>query len=165
MPRQIINYENAVIYKLVCNDVNIKNCYVGSTTNFAKRKQAHKGACNNINNNAHNINVYQFIRDNEGWSNWDMVLIEKFKCEDKLELLKKERYYIELLNASLNSKLPSRTKNEYAKTFYKEHNEQKREYHATYRENNRDKIREYREQNKEQINLRRKELRQAAKLK
>ena len=25
MPRQIINYENAVIYKLVCNDVNIND--------------------------------------------------------------------------------------------------------------------------------------------
>ena len=42
MPRKEINYSKTIFYRLVCNDVNISECYVGHTTNFIKRKQLHK---------------------------------------------------------------------------------------------------------------------------
>jgi len=45
----MVNYEKSTIYKIVCKDVNIKDCYVGSTTNFNRRKQEHKYNCNNVN--------------------------------------------------------------------------------------------------------------------
>ena len=53
--------------------------------------------------------VYIFIRANGGWENVDLVLIEKHKCEDQLYALKKEREYIESLNATLNKTIPTRT--------------------------------------------------------
>jgi hypothetical protein len=33
------NYQNTVIYKIVCNDLSIKDLYVRHTTNFRKRKR------------------------------------------------------------------------------------------------------------------------------
>jgi hypothetical protein len=34
MPKTNIDYSNSIVYKIVCNDLNILFCYVGSTTNF-----------------------------------------------------------------------------------------------------------------------------------
>ena len=45
MPKTKINYENAIIYKIVCNDLNIKDLYVGHTTDFIRRKYDHKKRC------------------------------------------------------------------------------------------------------------------------
>ena len=97
MPLKNINYNNTIIYKLVCNDVNIKDCYVGHTTDYARRKQIHKSSCNNENGKKYNLNVYSFIRDTGGWNNWDMVIIEKCNCSTSLEAKQKERYFIEQL--------------------------------------------------------------------
>lgn len=36
------NYQNALIYKLVCDDVDTKDIYVVSTCNFRGRKWKHK---------------------------------------------------------------------------------------------------------------------------
>ena len=98
MPRKQIDYSKAVIYKLCCNDVNITNIYVGSTTDFTKRKYAHKVSCNNENTKAYQFNVYQYIRNNGGWGNWDMVMIEQYRCHNSLELHTRERYYIDTLH-------------------------------------------------------------------
>jgi predicted GIY-YIG superfamily endonuclease len=47
MPRQNVNYQKTLIYKLVCNDLEVKEIYVGQTTNFRNRKDTHKRACRN----------------------------------------------------------------------------------------------------------------------
>ena len=49
MPKKIIDYSKTIIYKIVCNDLNITDLYIGHTTNFIKRKATHKSNCNNIN--------------------------------------------------------------------------------------------------------------------
>ena len=41
MPKVPIDYQNTIIYQLKCNDDNITEVYVGSTTNFLKRRQTH----------------------------------------------------------------------------------------------------------------------------
>ena len=38
MPRKNCDYSRTVIYKIVCNDLNITDCYVGHTTEFTKEK-------------------------------------------------------------------------------------------------------------------------------
>ena len=58
----MVNYNNSIIYKLCCKDTNITDIYVGSTTNFYRRKQDHKQQCNNTNSKEYNKNAYQFIR-------------------------------------------------------------------------------------------------------
>ena len=94
MPLKNINYNNTIIYKLVCNDVNIKDCYVGHTTDYACRKQMHKSDCNNENGKSYNFNVYRFIQDTGGWNNWDMIVKEKYNCSNSLEAKQKERYML-----------------------------------------------------------------------
>jgi len=113
MPKTEINYSKCSIYKIVCNDPNITECYVGSTTNFSQRKYSHKSHCNNENDTKYNIYVYQFIRDHGGWDNWEMVEIEKYECNDNNELKARERYWIEQLKTMLNKTTPLRLGAEY----------------------------------------------------
>ena len=161
------NYQNGMIYKLVCNDLNITDIYIGSTVCFRKRKWQHKHGCNNINNKKYNLKVYKFIRDNSGWDNWDMVLVANTPCNSKLELAKHERHYYEKLNATLNSDYPGRTQKEYRETNkikQKEYHEinkeilkiKRKEYYKTNKEIIKIKEKKYYEINKEKIKIREK---------
>ena len=111
MPKQNVNYQNAVIYKIVPKDINLKDCcYVGSTTSFLKRKSLHK-------NNSKTVQrkIYNFIRINGGFDNFEMIEIEKFPCENKIKSSKREKYYIDLLQANLNHNLHNRNNEEWRK--------------------------------------------------
>jgi hypothetical protein len=149
MPRLPIDYSKTIIYKIVSKDVNIKECYVGQTTDFTKRKCQHKSNCNNISSKWYNLHIYQFIREHGGWINFDMIEVEKYNANDILDAHKKERYWIEQLQATLNKLIPSRTIKEY----YEQNKDKIKEQQKEYREQNIDKIKEhqkeYYEQNKE----------------
>jgi len=155
MPKTPIDYSKSCIYKICCKDTSITDIYVGSTTNFTKRKCNHKSYCNNENAKHYHYNVYQFIRDNGGWDNWDIVLVEKVNVNDGNELRKEERKWIEQLNATLNKKIPTRTKSEYEKEYRENNKEKILEYQKEYHENNKEKISEkgkkWREDNKEKL--------------
>ena len=88
-------YNDTIIYKLICNDENIKDCYVGHTTNFDMRKRVHKYNCTNINSKDYNVYIYKFIRNNGGWEKWEMQSIEHLQCNNKYEATIKEREYID----------------------------------------------------------------------
>ena len=62
-------------YKIVCKDTTVQDTYVGHTTNFTKRRYKHKDYCINPKHRNYNIYLYQFIRDNGGWDNFDLILI------------------------------------------------------------------------------------------
>lgn len=166
MPRTNIDYSNTSIYKLCCKDINITEIYIGHTTDMRKRKWQHKSSCNNERNKKYNYNVYQFIRNNGGWDNFDMIEVERFEAIDGYDAKKRERYWIEELKATLNMVLPSRTKKEYLKDKDEYFKEKRKDYYENnkeiildklkiYRENNKDKFKEkdkkYRENNKEII--------------
>ncbi len=106
MPKKNCDYSKTVIYKIVCNDLNITDCYVGHTTEFVKRKSHHKCTCNNENQKTYSLKIYNFIRENGGWINWSMVEIEKYPCADGNEARSRERYWYEQLNSTLNSETP-----------------------------------------------------------
>jgi hypothetical protein len=106
MPLKNIDYTRTIIYKIICNDIKITDLYVGSTTDFRKRKGHHKSKCNNIIGKGYNSKIYKTIRNNGGWDNWTMIEIEKFPCTDGNEARARERYYFDLLNASLNTVRP-----------------------------------------------------------
>tara|TARA_R110002012_G_scaffold320743_1_gene545303 strand:- start:54 stop:554 length:501 start_codon:yes stop_codon:yes gene_type:complete len=97
------NYQNGFIYKLCCKDVNIKEIYVGSTTNMKSRKTEHKRSCNTITRPAYNNKKYQYIRENGGWINWSMIWIKDFPCNSKKELEAEEDKIMRELNATLNT--------------------------------------------------------------
>ena len=102
MPKVEIDYSNTIIYKITCKDPKIKDLYVGHTTNFVQRKHAHKQNCNDVKNPTP-CKLYQVIRDNGGWNNWKMEIVNFFECKDHYEARKKEQEYFVLLNATLNS--------------------------------------------------------------
>ena len=102
MPRLPIDYSKTIMYKLVCNDLKITECYVGHTTEFNKRKCCHKTSCNNEKNKNYHEKKYIVIRDNGGWDNWSMIMIEEYNCKNKQEALKRERELYESLEATLN---------------------------------------------------------------
>jgi hypothetical protein len=107
------DYNNTVIYKICCKDETITDIYIGHTTNFKLRINAHKCCCNNIKYNKFNRYVYKFILENGGWDNWNVIVIEEYPCNDKNEASIRERYWIEKLKSSLNTEIPSRTNKEY----------------------------------------------------
>ena len=159
------DFSKCKIYKLVCKDLLIKECYVGHTCNWIHRKSEHKRSIINESRIEYFSNKSIFIRDNGGWNNWDMVLIEEYPCETRLEAHQRERYWMETLKASLNMTVPSRLEKEQKQIYYqqnKEHilqqckeyvenNKQTRlQYQKEYREKNKDKIKEYYKEKKEE---------------
>jgi len=152
MPKLPIDYSRSLIYKLCCNDINIKEEYIGSSTDLTRRKSTHKECCNNPNSQSYNLKVYRCIRENNGWDNWSMILVESFPCENKLELRKRERYWIETLKPTLNSCIPTRTmiewRDEYNKQYYINNADIEKERQKKYYTNNIEKIKK---NNKEKI--------------
>jgi hypothetical protein len=160
------------IYKLCCNDPEITDCYVGSTKNEKVRKCGHKKCCINPNQPMYNLNVYQFIRANGGWADWNMIRLEEFKFDERAELNARERYWLETLGATLNKVIPTRTNKEYyelnkeviaerKKVWRVKNKEVISEKNKIYRESNKKVIEEkakiYREANKEVIAHKQKE--------
>jgi hypothetical protein len=165
MPKKPIDYTKTIFYRIVCNDINIKDCYVGHTTNFIKRKQHHKNNTNDENDNHYNIYVYKFIRDNGGWNNWSMIIIDNVKCDNLLDALRQERKFFEEYQATLNKQIPSRTRQEWKednkdniKKWKEDNKDIIKEQRKNYRELNKDKIKEYRETNKDKIKEQRHQL-------
>ena len=149
MPKTNCDYSRTVIYKIVCNDLSITDCYVGHTTEFTKRKCGHKTSCNVITNKSHDYNVYKIIRENGGWDNWSMIEIEKWPCNDGNEARSRERYHYERNNTTLNSDMPARTDEERKKLnieYQKEYNTANQEYiydrNKTYRINHKEELKE-----------------------
>ena len=103
MPRKNIDYSKTIIYRIVCKDVNITDCYVGSTTDFIRRKNQHKNNTKNYISKSE-LFVYEVIRKNGGWENWNCVILEECVCKN--EYLAKERmnFYILKNKPKLNMK-------------------------------------------------------------
>jgi len=185
MPRTKTDYSNTIIYKIVCNDLNITDCYVGHTTNFRHRKSQHKCTCNNEKNKDYNLKIYKTIRDNGGWWKWSMIEIEKFSCVDGNEARARERYWFEILNGNMNGNYPNRAQKEYIDThqeqikqyneknkdYIKERNKQykldhkdeikkrQKQYREEHKESETDRRKKYREENRDELNKRQREQR------
>ncbi len=154
MPRKAIDYSKTIIYKIVCNDLTITDCYVGHTTDFTKRKCHHKNSCLNENYKQHNLKIYTKIRENGGWENYEMIEVEKYSCIDSNVATARERYWFEQLNANLNSDHPGRSKCEWYQSVFKP---KKKVYDADYRETHRERRQELSETNRDHINQKQRE--------
>jgi hypothetical protein len=110
-----INYETTpiIFYKFVCENPEIKSCYVGHTTNFQQRKGSHKFNCKTEHDKKFNLKIYKIIRENGGWDNWKMVEIGRQICLDFSDACKIEQQYIEKLQANMNSRFAIRSDKQY----------------------------------------------------
>ena len=151
------DYSKTIIYRICCNDTNIKDIYIGSTCNFNQRKYQHKRNCNNKKLKQYNYFVYQFIREHGGFENWSMVQIEEVECKNKREKLKKEREYMDKLKPTLN-KIKSYQSQEERKEYKLKHSQseeqkqKKKEYRDTHKEEMKDYKKQWHQDNKERLN-------------
>ena len=169
MPKTPMDYSKCCIYKIehVDDDTLV---YVGHTTNFDKRKTAHKSSCYNDNDRHYNSKVYQMIRQNGGWEMFKMIEVEKYPCADRREAERRENEVMKELRASMNTNKSFLTqdeiteyKKEHNTNYYELHKEkllhQMKEYNKEYNETNKQKIQEYnkeyyelhKEKNKEKV--------------
>ena len=136
MPRQAINYENTIIYKIQhLEDETL--LYVGHTTDFTKRKSAHKANLKNTNNKAYNYKVYQMIRENGGWDMFNMIEIHKFSCSNHREAEAEEDKVMREMKTTMNNNkayLTDEDKKKYNKEYKKEHPELIKSLAEKYRE-------------------------------
>ena len=152
------DYAKTQIYKIVSKDSNITNFYIGSTTNWTKRKQNHKVSCNNENDKKYNLQIYQIIRSNGGFENFNMILVEDYPCENRRQVEQREQHWKDLLKPDMNMvNCANYEFNKYKnpKEYNKEIYEKNKETMKEYRRNNKDKLREYKKEyyqiNKETI--------------
>ena len=118
------DYQNSIIYKIVCNETG--KIYIGSTTqNLAKRIGGHRAKYKHYLNGFGNYVTSFAILENE---NYSYVLVEKYSCDDKLELHARERFYIENM-VCVNKNIPGRSMKEYCKTNEGKIKEKKAEYY------------------------------------
>ena len=127
-------YINTYFYKIFNVNPEIPNIYVGHTSNFKKRKNAHKSRCANPNARDYSMKVYKFRRENGGWMNFKMEIIEIRTCIDVNEARMIEKDFIYKFEATLNKSIPTRSSKEYslehkfkiretAKLWYESHRE------------------------------------------
>ena len=136
MPKLPIDHSNTIIYKLVKNDdYENANIYIGSTTDFIRRKNNHKNNCNNEKKKEHNNKKYQYIRENGGWDEWNMIEVEKHNCNDSNEARAREEYWRCHFNAQLNTNRAYTTveqKKQYGIEYYKEYYEKNKSKYLEY---------------------------------
>ena len=144
MPKKAIDYSKTIIYKIICKDDNIKDIYIGHTTNFIKRKNQHKFVCNDIKNKNYNLKIYQTIREHGNIINWDILPIEEYtECQSLIQACIREQYWMDKHNSNLNMMK--------AREDHTQRLEKKREYYQAKKEEIREKNREYRITNENKI--------------
>jgi hypothetical protein len=147
------NYQNGKIYKIICNDTGL--CYIGSTTlTLCNRMTTHRYSHKIGKNCSSNV-----ILKNE---NYSYCLIEKYPCENKEQLKKKEQFYIDSIDCvnKHNSYLTEDKLKELNKKWRDDNKEyikeKRKEYYETNKEIFKEKNKEWRENNKEKRKIQKK---------
>ena len=148
---EINKYNRTIFYKIVCKDENIKDLYVGHTTDYRARIHKHKYNCCNPAMYGYNLKVYQFIRQNGGWDNFQTRIIEEQSLNNRKEAELHEGYLINILDATLNTQKPGITKNQYCKQWYEQNKNDVLKRQKDYYETNKEKRQQYIMNNKDKI--------------
>jgi hypothetical protein len=146
-------YVKTIIYKIKCKNPDITDIYIGHSTNLKSRTAEHKYNCNNPNSKSHTVKVYDFIRNNGGWDNWEIVIVELYPCNTKKEAEIREHYWYFELKSTLNDISPildlenikrrQQEQSEKSKAETKIKLESKKQERINYLEKNKDKIEEH----------------------
>ena len=140
-----MNYQNGKIYRIVCNATGKQ--YIGSTCSpiSARLAQHRKSYRKYTQQKFHYITSFEILKE----GNYEIILLENCEVENKEQLHKRERHFIETMEC-VNRQIPTRTHKEYRET----HRDELREKHKVYERMHRDEIRkrekEYREKHSEE---------------
>ena len=132
-----MDYKNGKIYRIVCNETG--ETYYGSTTQPLYKRLWH-----------HKANKTSSSRTIIERNNYNIVLVEEYPCENKEQLLRRERYYIEN-NKCINNNVPTRTPKEYRLDNIEKVRENDRIKHINDRENRNERCRKWYKENKERV--------------
>lgn len=131
------DYSQTVIYKIVCKDKAITDFYVGHTTDLTRRENTHLSRSSGTNEWCY-TKLYEFIRANGGWTNFEMQILDHFiNCQSKEEAITMEEEWIKKLNPPLNTYAAKQTPEELreAKNAWKRTSERHHEYSREYSKN------------------------------
>ena len=76
-----IDYSTTYVFEIVCKDEFQTAKFIGYTTNFIQRKKFHKKNCQTKENKMYNI-----ISENGGFDNWNIRVLQIYKCKDVNEV-------------------------------------------------------------------------------
>jgi hypothetical protein len=148
------DYKKGKVYRLVCN--NTGNQYIGSTTqSLSQRLGGHKTDYKRFIDGkmTRQISSFSILCEN----NFEMILIEEYSCENKNQLERRERYFIETMEC-VNKVKPSRTreeKKEYKQKYQQEHKEEVQKYREKYQQEHKEEVQKYHQkyyqENKEEL--------------
>jgi hypothetical protein len=163
------------MYKICPKNKNLKMCYIGHTKNMDNRARQHELEAINTDHSKSHQKHYEAIRNNGGWNNWEMIVIDKIFGKTFLEARMREQELMNLHEANLNTlkayiteeerqlnkknitaqfRIDNKAQIRAKEKEYKEiHKEKIAEQMRLYRDVNKEKIqeqtKEYREKNKE----------------
>jgi hypothetical protein len=152
---------DGVVYKLKSKNPNITEFYIGSSCDMKQRITNHKNNCNNSIIPAYNFKVYEFIRNNGGFDNFEFEILLEVQVKSKKQL--KNRYeakYIIDFKPELNMKIPTIYDDEtveydeefYKPSYYEQHKEIILEKgNQYYKDHKEDLLKKKKENNKEKI--------------
>jgi hypothetical protein len=153
MPKTSIDYSKTVIY-MIKHETKPDLLYVGSTTDFTKRKNKHKVNCRSTDKK--HIKLYTTINENGGWGDFRMIQIKEFPCNNKREAEHEEEKCRAELNASLNSHKAFVDTKQSKHQWYEDNKvritTEGKERYLRNKETHDEKSREYYAKNKESIN-------------
>ena len=120
-------YQKGKIYQIVSE--NTDDVYIGSTcVTLSQRLSKHRRNYKSyLKGNYNFVTSFKVLQAGD----YKIYLIEEYPCESKIQLLKRERYWIENKDCC-NKLIPSRTKKEADKA----NREARREYHKKWRTDN-----------------------------
>lgn len=157
------DFSKTIIYKIVPLNECLNYCYIGSSTDLNLRINNHSSNCNNTNSTAYNRYLYKIIRENGGWTNWELIQLEKYPCNNEIEARQREQYYINKLNANLNSIRAYRSEEEKIEQQHSDNRteeqlkEKSKKYYHSHKEDCNKKSQIYYTNNKEYFEKKRKE--------
>lgn len=148
----MVNYQDGKIYKIVCNTTGLT--YYGSTCelNLSNRLSHHRGNYKEYLLGKNNYITSFKVLEND---NYEIVLVEKFPCNDKMELHQQERLYIEN-NECVNKIIPQRTPKEWREENQDSIKLEKQNYYINNKERLLKKQYDYSKINKDKISARNK---------
>ncbi len=140
------DFSKGKIYKIT-NDYN-DEVYIGSTCDIlSKRFSSHKRERNCANRK--NSKLYSLMRE-IGTERFCIYLIEEYPCNNKYELTQREGYWIREIG-TLNTRIETRTKQEYRQDNKDMITLKKKEYNTQHADIIKEKRRQYYLENKEKL--------------
>ena len=110
----MVNYNNGKIYKIVADNGEEGDVYIGSTTKkrLCDRMVQHRYTYKKWKEGEyHKFSSFDLF-EKYGIENCKIILVEEFNCDTKDQLLKHESYYIESTHC-VNKCIPNRTRKKY----------------------------------------------------